>query len=145
MHKKRLLIALLPFLSLMIIPSVVQAATITLCTLDKDTYYQGQTGYIKVTIYNDKNNKIKITELTATINYYYTDGTIYLQKFFTNATLPAQIQQGQSSTFYIPFSLPTNIASGYTNVEVKLKPNYGTFIWKVGFHQNNQLTNRRFS
>ena len=64
MRKKRFLIALLPFISLMIIPSVVQAATITLCALDKDTYHQGQTGYIKVTIYNDNDDKIRVTELT---------------------------------------------------------------------------------
>jgi hypothetical protein len=32
-------------------------------------------------IYNDKDEKIKITELTATIEYYYTDGNVYLQSF----------------------------------------------------------------
>ena len=125
MYKKRLLIALLSFLSLMIIPSIAQAATFTSCTFDKDIYHQGQTGYITVMIYNDEDDKIRITELTATIDYYYTDETIYLQKFFTNATLPAEIQQGQTSTFYIPFSLPTNIAPGYTNIEVKAK----TELW----------------
>jgi len=125
MHKKHLLIVLLPFLSLMVIPFVAQAATITVCTFDKDTYHQGQTGYITVMIYNDKGDKIKITELTATIDYYYTDENVYLQKFFTNATLPVEIQQGQSSTFYIPFSLPTNIASGYTNIDVKAE----TELW----------------
>ena len=124
MHKK-LLIVLLSLLSLMVIPFVVQAATITICTFDKDTYRQGQIGYITVTIYNDEDDKIRITELTATIDYYYTDGNIYLQSFFTNTTLPAEIQQGQSSTFYIPFSLPTNIASGYTDVYVKAK----TELW----------------
>jgi len=127
MHKKRLLIVLLPFLFLMVIPFVVQAATITVCTFDKDTYHQGQTGYITVTIYNNKDDKIKITELSATIDYYYTDGNVYLQKFFTNSTLAAEIQQGQSSTFYIPFSLPTNIASGYTDLEVKAK----TELWST--------------
>jgi len=111
----------------MTVPFVVQAATITVCTFDKDTYHQGETGYITVTIYNDKDDKIRVTELTATINYYYTDGNVYLQKFFTDATLPAEIQQGQSSTFYIPFSLPTNIESGYTSIDVKAK----TELWNV--------------
>ena len=127
MHRKRLLIVLLPFLSLTIIPLVGQAATVTLCTFNKDTYHQGETGYITVKIHNDEEAKIRVTELTATIDYYYTDENVYLQKFFTNATLPAQIQQGQSSIFYIPFSLPTNIASGYTSVEVKAK----TELWNV--------------
>ena len=118
MRNKRLLIPLLLFLSSMIIP-FVQATTITACTFDKDTYNQGETGHITVTIYNDDDGKIRITELSATINYYYTDENAYMQKFSTNATLPSEIQQGNSSTFYIPFSLPTNIASGYTNVYVK--------------------------
>jgi len=118
MRNKRLVIPLLLFLSSMIIP-FVQATTITECTFDKDTYHQGETGYITVTIYNDDNGKIRITELSATINYYYTDENAYMQKFETNATLPSEIQPGNSRTFYIPFSLPTNIASGYTNVYVK--------------------------
>ena len=118
MHKK-LLTVLLPFLSLMVIPFVVQAATITICDFDECTYHQGDTGDIAVTIYNDKDDKIRVTELTATIDYYYTFGNVYLQNFFTDVALPVEIQEGQSSTFYIPFSLPTNIASGYTKVDVK--------------------------
>ena len=69
MHKKRLLTMLLP-LFLMIIPFVTYATTITSRTFDKDTYRQGQTGYITVTMYNDEDSKIKVTELTATIDYY---------------------------------------------------------------------------
>jgi len=118
MRNKRLLIPFLLFLSSMIIP-FVQATTITACTFDKDTYNQGETGHITVTIYNDDDGKIRITELSATINYYYTNGNVYTQKFTANATLPGEIQPENSSTFYIPFSLPTNIASGYTNVYVK--------------------------
>ena len=125
MHRK-ILILLLSLLSLIVVPSIVQAATITVCTFDKDVYLQGQTGYLAVTIYNDKNEKIKVAELTATIEYYYTDGNVYLQSFFTNATLPAEIQRGDSSTFYVPFSLPTNIAPGYTDVYVKAK----TELWR---------------
>ncbi len=122
---KKLVIVLLVFLSLMISPFVANAATITSTTLDKETYLQGQTGYMTVRIYNDEDDAIRVTELTATINYYYTDENVYLQKFFTNATLPIQIQQGQSSSFYIPFSLPINIASGYTNIDVKAE----TELW----------------
>jgi len=102
----------------MIIP-FVQAATITVCTFDKDTYNQGETGSIIITIYNNEETKIRVTELTATINYYYDDENIYIQKFYTDATLPTEIQQGNSGNLYIPFSLPTNIASGYTDVHVK--------------------------
>jgi len=126
MHKK-LLVLLPTLLFLMVAPIVVHAATITICTFDKDTYKQGQTGYITATIYNDEDDKIRVTELTAAIEYYYTDENVYLQSFFTNATLPIEIQRGNSSTFYIPFSLPTNIASGYTDIYVKAK----TELWST--------------
>ena len=118
MRNKRLLIPLLLFLSSVTV-SFVQATTITVCAFDRDAYNQGETGYITATIFNDKDDKIRVTELTATIDYYYNDGNVYIQKFYTNATLPSEIQQGNSSTFYIPFSLHPNIASGYTSVYVK--------------------------
>jgi len=124
---KKLLFAFLPFLFLMITPIAVKPAEIIVCTFDKDTYHQGDTGHIAVTIYNEKDDKIRITELTATIEYRYNDGNIYLQSFFSDAILPAEIQEGQSSTFYIPFSLPTNIASGYTDVQAKAK----TELWSA--------------
>lgn len=125
MYKKPLLIAELCFFALMAIPQMAKAATITSCTLDKETYRQGQTGYIAVTIYNDKDNKIRVTELSATINYYYTDGVVYLQKFFTDTVLPDEIAVGQSATYNIPISLPNNIASGFTNPTVEVK----TDLW----------------
>jgi len=125
--RKKLLVVLLSLFSLTIMPFLVQAATITSCTLDRETYRQGETGYISVTIHNDKDDAIRITELTATINYYYVDEGIYLQTFFTDAALPAEIQRGESGTFHIPFSLPTNIASGYTKFDVKVK----TELWSV--------------
>ena len=118
MPRKKLLIVLLLFLFLMIIP-LGQATTITSCTFDKDTYKQGQSGYITVTIYNDEEYKIRVTELTATINYYYYDGYDYTQRFSTNITLPVEIQQGNSRILYIPFSLPSYIASGHTSLYVK--------------------------
>jgi len=93
MSKKRLLIALLTFLSLMTVPFAAQAATITACTFDRDTYHQGETGYITVTIYNDKEDKIQVKELTATINYFYTDENVYLQKFFTEYDPPVEIRR----------------------------------------------------
>jgi len=121
LRKKQLVFVLLSFYVLLSIPLAAQAATITSCTLDKTVYVQGQTGYVTVTIYNDEDNKIRVTELTATIDYYYTDGTVYLQKFFTNSTLPTEIQQGHSETLHVPFSLPTNIAPGYTKLTVEAK------------------------
>jgi len=126
MYKKQLLMALLLFLALTAIPQVARAATITSCTLDKDKYVQGQTGYIAVTMYNDKDNKIRVTELSATIDYYYTDGVVYLQKFFTDTTLPDEIPVGQSAIYYIPISLPNNIASGFTNPTVEAR----TDLWR---------------
>jgi len=141
LHKKQLVFVLLWFFVLMAIPSAAQAATITSCTLDKTVYVQGQTGYVTVTIYNDEDNKIRVTELTAQIDYYYTDGTVYLQKFFTNVTLPIEIQQGLSNTLYIPFSLPTNMAPGYTKLTVEAKTdewNPQTERWTTSDHPTNQ-------
>jgi len=132
---------LLSFFVFISIPWSVQAATITSCTLDKTIYVPGQIGYITVTIYNDEDQKIRITELTATMDYYYTDGTVYLQKFFTNATLPTEIQQGLSNTFYIPFSLPTNMAPGYTKLTVETKTdqwNPQLERWITSEHPTNQ-------
>ena len=124
MHKKSLMI-LLPIIYIMITLSMADATTITNCTFDKDTYYQGQIGYITVTVYNDKEAKIRVTELTANIDYHYADGTTYIQTFFTDATLPLEIPQGQTDNLYIPFSLPTNIAPGYTELYVRAK----TELW----------------
>jgi hypothetical protein len=129
MYKKRLLTVLLGFLALMTIPQIAKAATITSCVLDKDSYLQGQTGYIGVTIYNDKDDKIRVTELSATIDYYYSDGVVYIQTFFFPDTdLPDEIAEGQSKTYNIPISLPNNIASGYTNPIVHAH----TELWFAG-------------
>lgn len=125
MLQKKLLIGLASFLTLLAIAQVAKATTITSATLNKDIYLAVQTGHISVTMYNDKSDKIRITDLSATIDYYYEDGTIYIQKFFTNADLPVEIPVGQSEIFRIPISLPTNLASGY------IKPNLEarTDIW----------------
>ena len=140
MRNKRLLIPSLLLLFSMIIP-FVQATTITACTFDKDTYNQGETGHITVTIYNDEDSKIRVTGLTATINYYYDDGNVYIQTFYTDATLPDEIQPGNSSSFTIPFSLPTNIASGYTRIYVKAiteKWNLQSGMWFPAEHPTYQ-------
>ncbi len=104
-----------------------KAASITAASLDKTEYLAGQTGYILVTVYNDENEKIRVTELSATIDYYYTDGTKYIQKFFTSATLPDEIPAGQSETYQVPISLPTNLAHGYTNPRVEAY----TDVWRT--------------
>ena len=125
MAQKRSLIILLCCVALLIVPQVAKAATITSASLDRDTYLAGQTGYVSVTIYNDESEKIRVIELSSTIDYYYTDGTIYIQNFFTNVTLPDEIPVGQSETYHIPISLPTNIATGYTTPIVEAR----TEIW----------------
>jgi hypothetical protein len=121
MNRKQLLVVFLVLSFLCIVPSVVHATAITSCAFDKKPYYPGETGFISVTLYNDKDDKIRIAELTATIDYYYTDQVVYEQTFFTNATLPIEIQPGDSSIIYIPFSLPTNIAPGYTHLYVRAR------------------------
>lgn len=115
MSKKFVLIM---FLSVVVLTAAVrnaEATTITSANIDEDVYVAGQTGYISVTVYNDEDYRIRITEITATIDYYYADGTVYVQKFFTNAVLPEEIAAGDSQTYEIPISLPINIADGYTN------------------------------
>ena len=119
--RKKLLFILIPILCLMVFPSAANAATITSCTLNKEKYNQGQVGYIKVEIFNDDDDKIRVVELTARMEYYYSDGNVYLQTFYTNATLPSEIEQGQSDKFSVPFSLPTNIAPGYTDFYVRAR------------------------
>lgn len=105
----------------------VQATTITSCTLDRDLYKQGETGYVLLTVFNDKDNSIRVTEVTAELEYFYADGTAFLQTFFTNATLPVEILPRQSNTFHISFSLPANIASGYVRLFCRAK----TELWNT--------------
>jgi len=127
MHKKAIATIALMFSCFAVITLTAQAATITSCTFDKDVYEQGDTGVISVTVYNDKDDKIRVTELTAGIDYFFTDGTVYIQTFFTNATLPVEILMGQSSVLYVHFTLPNNIASGYTRLFVRAR----TELWSV--------------
>lgn len=118
LNRKLLLILLLTFVALIGVFQTAKAAEITSATLNKETYLAGQTGSISVAIYNDKSENISVTELSATIDYYYADGTVYIQKFFTSADLPDEIEPGQTETYQIPISLPTNIAPGYVNMMV---------------------------
>lgn len=121
-HKPKRKLALILMLSALVVVSAFQtakAATISSATLDKDKYLAGQTGYISTTLYNDKNSDIRVTELSATIDYYYADGTVYVQKFFTSKLLPDEILEGQTKNYQIPISLPTNIAPGYMNLMVE--------------------------
>lgn len=138
--KKRKSLVLIPFLLLMAIP-IVKATTITSCTFDKESYNQGETGFISVSITNDQEYKIRITELTATINYYYYDGRAFNQKFETNDSLPAEIQQEKSIILNIPFDLPEYIASGYTSVYVKTISeiyNSESLNWRASEHSTFQ-------
>ena len=116
---KKIAIILLSALAFMGAIQAVTATLITTASLDKTAYLAGQTGYISATIYNDKSEKIRVTDLSAAVNYYYVDGTVYIQKFFTSVSLPREISAGESETFQIPISLPTNIAHGYTNPKVE--------------------------
>ncbi|MEM3577365.1 MAG: hypothetical protein QXX51_02795 [Candidatus Bathyarchaeia archaeon] len=109
----------------------VHAAEIATCTLDKSAYYPGGSGYVNVTVYNDKGDNIRVTEVSATVNYFYADGTQYTQTFYANATLPVTIAVGQSTSLCVQFTLPANIAPGYGKVNVRAK----TEIW-------NSLTQR---
>ena len=125
MNKKHVSAVLLALFCLMIItPSVAHATTITACTFDKTPYYPGQTGYIAVTIQNTRSDMIRIDDLTASIDYYYTDQVVYSQTFFCNATLPVNVTAGDSAVLYIPFSLPTNIAPGVTQLSIRASADF---------------------
>jgi hypothetical protein len=125
LNRKLLVVLLLSTVVLMSVFQIARAAEITLASLNKETYLAGQTGYISVDIYNDKNANISVTEMSATIDYYYSDGTVYVQKFFTSTELPDEIEPGQTETYQIPISLPTNIAPGYVNLIISARTN----IW----------------
>lgn len=125
MNKKLAFVSLLSFLALMGILQSAKAATIPSASLDRDIYFAGETGYITVSVYNDESDIIRVTELSASVNYYYTDGTVYVQKFFSSAVLPDEIPVGQTKSYLIPISLPTNIAHGYTNLVVEAR----TDLW----------------
>ena len=134
---------ILPLLCLMIIPSVARATIITGCTFDKAVYSQGEPGNLTVTIHNDEENKIRVTVLTAAIDYFYTDGSIYMQTFYSDETLPIEIQQGQSDSLEITFSLPNNIAPGYIEVFVKAQTeqwNNHSQTWFGSDHPNYRPT-----
>ena len=103
----------------------VHAAIIPSCTLDREVYEQGDVGYVSLTVYNDETDVIRVTEVTARVDYFYITGTAFTQTFYTNVTLPVEILVNQSSTFLIPISLPTNIAPGYTQLFCRAK----TDLW----------------
>ncbi len=121
MNRKSVLILLLSSVVLMGAFQFVNAATIDSVTSDKTTYFPGQTGYVAVTVSNELADSIRVTELTASISYYYADGTVYAQTFYTSASLPVEISAGETETFQIPLSLPVNIASGYVNPIVTVR------------------------
>jgi hypothetical protein len=123
LNRKLLLILLLSFVALIGVFQTAKATEITSATLDKETYLAGETGYVSVAVYNDKSANISVTELGATIDYYYSDGTVYIQKFFTSADLPDEIAPGQTETYQVPLSLPTNIAPGYVNLIIRASTN----------------------
>ena len=142
MIRRRTLTVLLSLLCLTLLPLVVRAATIPSCSLNRDNYSQGETGYITVTVVNDEESTIRITDGYATIDYYYVDGDTYLQTFYTDTTLPIEIEPGQNSSFYISFSLPNNIAPGYTSFYVKAITqiwNYQSEVWFPSDHPHYEL------
>jgi hypothetical protein len=125
LNKKLAFFSLLSFLALVSVLPSVKATTIPSATLDKDEYLAGETGSVAVSVYNDENDVIRVTEVSASVNYYYEDGTVYVQKFFSSAVLPDNITVGQTKTYNISISLPTNIAHGYLNPVVEVK----TDLW----------------
>ena len=125
MQKRTMLVVLIPLLCLLTLLSSARAAEITSCALDREVYLQGQSGYVKVDVYNNMDHMIRVTDITMLIDYFYTDGTVYRQTWYTNSTLPIEILLAESGTFYIPFMLPSNVAPGYIRLVAKV----WTEIW----------------
>jgi hypothetical protein len=125
LNKKLAFLSLLSLLALVSVLQSVKATTIPSAALDRDVYLAGETGYVTVSVYNDENDIIRVTELSVSVNYYYEDGTVYVQKFFSSAVLPENISVGQTETYNISISLPTNIAHGYLTPVVEVK----TDLW----------------
>ena len=125
MKRKFAIVLMLAIVSFLCILPTVAAASITSVDVDKDVYLAGQTGTISLAVYNENNQQIRITELSAAIDYYYADGTVYRQTFYTNVELPTEIEAGQTEEYEILISLPTNIASGYINVRIEAR----TELW----------------
>lgn len=120
MNRKIVPVLLLSLFTVMMSLQSAKAAQITSATPDQTTYLAGQTGNVSVTVYNDKSDKIRVTQLSVNLNYYYTDGTVYIQTFYyPSDTLPDEIPAGQSKTYQVAISLPNNIAPGYPNTRVQ--------------------------
>ena len=118
----KLLLAIVPLLYLALTPAIARAATITACTLSRETYYQGNSGTITLSVYNNLEETIRVTELTAMIDYNYEDGRRYIQTFYgSDDDLPVEIEPGETDTFTISFSLPNDVAPGYTDLYVRAK------------------------
>jgi hypothetical protein len=126
MNRKIIPILLLSVLITMMSFQSAKAGQITSATPDQNTYSAGQTGSVSVTIYNDRSYTIRVDQLSVTLNYYYTDSTVYIQTFYyPSDTLPDEIQAGQSKTYEVAISLPNNIAPGYPTTRVQAN----TEIW----------------
>lgn len=115
---KTLLILFLSVIAITVLIQTANAAEITSAKLDKDIFLAGQTGSISVDVYNDRTETIRVTELSAKVEYHYDDGTVYVQTFFTGEELPHEIEAGTTETFQVQISLPTNIAPGYMDFVV---------------------------
>jgi hypothetical protein len=120
MQKRAMSLVILSLLCLLTSLPHVNAAEVTSCVLDSEVYVEEQSGYVEVDVYNNMDDQIRVTQITMMIDYFYTDGTVYKQTWYTNSTLPVEIPQTQTSTFYIPFALPNNIAPGYIKLLVRV-------------------------
>ncbi|UCH32274.1 MAG: hypothetical protein JSV05_02520 [Candidatus Bathyarchaeota archaeon] len=142
MIRRKTLTVLLTLFCLTLVPLIVDAATIPSCSFNRDIYTQGDTGYITITVVNDEESTIRITDGYATVDYYYVDGDTYLQTFYTDTILPIEIEPGQNSSFYVSFNLPSNIAPGYTTFYVKAITqiwNSQSELWFPSSHPSYEL------
>ena len=132
-----LLILIISVIATTCLIQTANAAEITSANLDKDTFLAGQTGSISVDVYNDRTETIRVTELSAKVEYYYDDGTVYVQTFFTGDELPHEIEAGATETFQVQISLPTNIAPGYMDFVVVARTEMWVSVLERWIANNN--------
>ncbi len=99
------------------------AVSVNTFSWDKSSYNPGDSGTVKLTVYNDQSSLIRVTSVDINFGYYYQDGRVYSQDFVSPA-LSMNVTQGTSGqSISIQFNLPSNIATGYFTPSITVSYN----------------------
>jgi hypothetical protein len=103
--------------------SFVHAVPATNFTLDKTSYNPGDSGKATVSFFNDQGVLIQITSVDISFNYYYSDGRVYAQDFISPALSMNVSAAATSQPITIQFNLPSGLAAGYFNPQIRVTYN----------------------